>query len=96
VGAQMSPLLRWGCLGLLLVSAAPLALLGRQFQLPAHQRFASAFHVWIGDGDAGLGRAAKNCSLRLRWVLHSWQMVPNGGRMGPSGFGGASPTPAPD
>ena len=59
----------------MLVSTAPLALFGRQFQLLAHRRFAPAVHVLVSDGDEGLERLRENSFPHRPWLLDRWHMA---------------------
>jgi hypothetical protein len=59
----------------LLVSAAPLAQFGRQFQLQAHRHFHPAYHVLLSDGDEGLERVRENHFPQVPWLLDRWHIL---------------------
>jgi hypothetical protein len=59
----------------LLVSTAPLALFGRQFQLQAHHQFRPAQHVILSDGDEGLERLREKHFPQATWLLDRWHIA---------------------
>jgi hypothetical protein len=58
-----------------LVSTAPLAQFGRQFQLQAHRHFRPAYHVLVSDGDEGLERLRENHFPQTPWLLDRWHIA---------------------
>jgi hypothetical protein len=59
----------------LLVSAEPLALFGRKFQLQAQAHFRPAQHVILSDGDEGLERLRENFFPQATWLLDRWHVA---------------------
>jgi AcrR family transcriptional regulator len=59
----------------LLVSAEPLAMFGRRFQLQAHQHFRPARHIVLSDGDEGLERLRENYFPHATWLLDRWHLI---------------------
>jgi hypothetical protein len=59
----------------LLVSTAPLALFGRQFQRQAHRHFRPDYHVLLSDGDEGLERLRETHFPPAPWLLDRWPIA---------------------
>jgi hypothetical protein len=59
----------------LLITAEPMALFGRQFQLQAHQRFLPKYHVLLSDGDEGLERLREKHFPSTPWLLDRWHIL---------------------
>ena len=58
-----------------LISAEPLALFGRRFQLQAHQLFRPARHIVLSDGDEGLQRLRERHFPHATWLLDRWHLI---------------------
>lgn len=59
----------------MLVSTAPLVLLGRQCQLLAHRRFAPEVHLLVSDAEEGLKRLRQNEFPHRPWLLDRWHIA---------------------
>jgi hypothetical protein len=59
----------------LVVSAEPLALFGRRFQLQAHRLFRPARHIVLSDGDEGLERLREKHFPHATWLLDRWHLI---------------------